>query len=196
MRENLITISRKHRAFCSCSFSQFCLTLWDPHGLQHTRLPCPSPSPRACSNSCQLGRWCYPTISLPVISFSSCLRSFPSSGSFPMSQFFISGGESIGASASVLPVTTQNWFPLGMTDLIPLQSNGISRFFSSTTVQKHLFFDMQISLWFNSHPFMTTGKTIALTIQIFVGKVMSLLSNMLSMFVISFLPRDKRLLIS
>ena len=175
MRENLITISRKHKGFCSCSFSQFCLTLWDPHGLQHTRLSCPSPSPRACSNSCQLGRWCYPTISLPVISFSSCLRSFPSSGSFPMSQFFISCGESIGASASVLPVTTQDWFPLGMTDLIPLQSNGISRVFSSTTVQKHLFFDTQISLWFNSHPYMTTGKNIALTIQIFVGKVMSLL---------------------
>ena len=95
-----------------------------PHGLQHARLPCPSPTPRACSNSCLLSRWCHPTISSSVIPFSSCLQSFPVSGSFPVSQFFASGGQSIGipASASVLPMTIQDWFPLGWTSWISLQS--------------------------------------------------------------------------
>ena len=98
-------------------------SLW-PHGWQHARLPCPSPSPGACSNSCALSRWCHPTISYSVIPFSSCLQSFPASGSFPVSQFFESGGQNIGASAlaSVLPINIQGWLPLGLTGLISLQS--------------------------------------------------------------------------
>ena len=98
-------------------------SLW-PHGLQHTRLPCPSPTPRTCSDSCPSNGWCHPTISSSVIPFSSCLQSFPALGSFPISQFFASGGQSIGASASesVFPVNIQDWFPLGLTGLISLQS--------------------------------------------------------------------------
>ena len=101
--------------------AQCCPTL-RPHGLQHARLACPSPTPRACSNSCQLSRWCHPNISSSVIPFSCCLPSFPTSGSFPVSQFFASGGQSIGApaSASVLPMNIQDWFPLGLTGLISL----------------------------------------------------------------------------
>ena len=116
-----------------------------PHGLQHARLPCPSPTLGAYSNSCPSSRWCHPTISSFAISFSSCLQSFPASGSFPVSQFFASGGQSIGASASasVLPMNIQDWFPLEMTGLISLQSKGFSRVFSNTTVQKHQFFDNQ-----------------------------------------------------
>ena len=111
-------------------------SLW-PHGLHHASLPCPSPSPGACSNSCPLNLWCHPTILPSVIPFSSCLHSFPASGSFPMSQFFASGGQSIRASvsASVLPRNIQDWFPLGLTDLISLLSEGLSRVFSNTTVQ-------------------------------------------------------------
>ena len=110
-----------------------------PHGLQHTRPPCPSPTPRVYSNSCPLSRWCHPSISSSVASFSSCLQSFPASGSFPMSRFFLSGGQSIGVSAlaSVLPMNIQDWFPLGWTGGISLQSKGLSRVFSKTTVQKH-----------------------------------------------------------
>ena len=134
------------------SFSVLSDSLW-PHGLQHARLPCPSPPPRARSNSCPLGQWCHPTISSSVIPFSSCLQSFPASGSFTISQFFASGGRSIGASvlASVLPMNIQDSFPLGLTDLISLQSKGLSRDFSNTTIQKHQFFGDQLSLWFNSH---------------------------------------------
>ena len=108
-----------------------------PNGLQHTRLPCPSPG--ACSNSCPLSRWCHPTILSSIILFYSCSRSFQSSGSFHMSWLFSSGGQSIGvsASASVLPMNIQDWFPLGLTGLISLQSKGLSRVFSNTTVQKH-----------------------------------------------------------
>ena len=102
-------------------------SLW-PHGLQHTRLPCPSPTPGACSNSCPSSRWCHPTISFSIIPFSSCLQSLPASGSFPVSQFFVSGGQSIGAS--VLPMDIQDWFPLGQTGLIFLQPKGLSRVFS------------------------------------------------------------------
>ena len=118
------------------------------HGLQHTRLPCPSLSPRGCSNSCPLNWWCYPTISSSVIPFSSCLQSFPASGSFPLSQLFASAGQSIGAtaSASILPVNIQGRFPLGLTGWISLQSKGLS----GITVQKLQFFD-QLSLWSNSH---------------------------------------------
>ena len=119
-----------------------------PHGLQHTRPPYPSPSARACSNSCPLSRWCHPTISSSVIPFSSCLQSFPASGSFPVSQFFASGGQSIGVSAStsVLPMNIQDWSPLEWTGWISLQSKGLSRVFSNTTVQKHQLFGAQLSL--------------------------------------------------
>ena len=120
-------------------------SLW-PHGLQHTRLPCPSRTPGACSSSCPLSWWCHPTISSSVIPFSSCLQSF--TGSFPMSQFLTSGGQSVGvsASASVLPINIQDWFPLGLTCWIFLLSKGLSRVFSNTTVQKHQFFSTQLSL--------------------------------------------------
>ena len=116
------------------------------HGLHHAWLPCPSPTPGACSNSCPLGRWCHPTISTSVIPF-FCLQSFPASGSF-LSQFFASGGQRIevSASTSVLPVNIQDWFPLGLTGWISLKSRWLSRVFSNTTVQKHQFFGSQLSL--------------------------------------------------
>ena len=171
--------------------------LW-PHGPQHTRLTWPSPSLEVCSDSCPLSQWCHSTISSSVSFFSSCPQSFPASGSFAMNWRLASGGQNIGASASVsvLPMNIQGWFPLGLTGLISLQSKGLSRVFSNTTAQKHpswcsAFFMVQLS-----HPYMTTGKTIALTSWIFVDKVMSLLFNMLSRFVTVFLPRSKRLLIS
>ena len=124
-----------------------------PHGVQHARLPCPLPTPRACSNSCASNWWYHPTISSSIIPVSSCLQSFPASGSFPMSQFFASGSQSIGVStsASVLPMNIQDWFPLALTSWISLQSKGFSRVFSNTTVQKHQFFSAQLSLWSNSH---------------------------------------------
>ena len=117
------------------------------HVLQHARPPCPSPTPRVYSNSCPSHRWCHPTISPSVIPFSH-LQSFPASGSFPVSQFFTSDGQSIGvsASASVLPMNIQDWFPLGWTGWISLQSKGLSRVFSNTTLQKHQFFGAQLSL--------------------------------------------------
>ena len=125
-----------------------CVSLW-PHGLQDARFPCPSPTPEVYSNSCPLSRWCHPTTHpSSVVPFSSCLQSFPASGSFPMSQFFASGLQSIraSASASALPMNIQDWFPLGLTGLISLQSKGLSRVFSNTTVQKHQFFGAQLSL--------------------------------------------------
>ena len=124
-----------------------------PRGLQHARLPCPSPTPGACSNSCPLIWWCHPTISSFAVPFSSCPQSFPASGSFPMSQFFTSGGQSIGgaASATVLPINIQDWFPIGWTGWISLQSKGLSRVFSNTTAQKHQFFGAQPSSQSNSH---------------------------------------------
>ena len=119
-----------------------------PHEPQHARPPCLSPTPRVYLNSCPLSLWCHPTISSSVVPFSSCLQSFPASGSFQMSQFFTTGGQSIGvsASASVLPMNTQVWFPLGWTGWISLQSKGLSRVLSNTTVQKHQFFGAQLSL--------------------------------------------------
>ena len=119
-----------------------------PHEPQHTRPPCPSPTPRVHPNSCPLSGWCHPTISSSVVPFSSCPQSFPASGSFQMSQPFTTGGQSIGvsASASVLPMNTQDWSPLGWTGLISLQSKGLSRVFSNTTVQNHQFFGTQLSL--------------------------------------------------
>ena len=122
-------------------------SLW-PHKLQHARPPRPSPTPGVHPNPCPSSRWCYPTISSSVLLFSSCPQSFPASGSFPMSQPFASGGQSIGVSAStsVLPMNTQDWFPLGWTGWISLQSKGLSGVFSDTTVQKHQFFSPQLSL--------------------------------------------------
>ena len=119
-----------------------------PHGLQHTRPPCASPTPRIYSHSCPSHWWCHPTVSSSVVPFSSHLQSFPASGSFQMSQLFVTGGQSIGvsASASVLPVNNQDWFPLGWTGWISLQSKGLLRVFSNTTVQKHQFFSTQLSL--------------------------------------------------
>ena len=138
----------------SVQFSRSVLfdSLW-PHGLQNARPPCPSPTPGVHSNSRPLSRWCHPTISSIVILFSSCLQSFSASGSFQMNQFFASGGQSIrvSASASVLPINIQDWFPLGWTGWISLQSKGLSRVFSNTTVQKLHFFSIQPSLWTNSH---------------------------------------------
>jgi len=113
-----------------------------PHGPQHARSPCPSPAPRVYPNSCPSSQWCHPTISSSVIPFSSCIQSCPASGSFPVSQIFASGGQGIGVSAStsVLPINIQDWFPLGWTSWISLQSKGLSRVFSNATVQKHQFF--------------------------------------------------------
>ena len=149
--------------------------LWS-HESQHTRPPCPSPTPRVHLNSCSLSLWCHPAISSSVVPVSSCPQSLPASGSFPMSQLFTWRGQSIrvSASASVFPMNTQDWSPLGWTGWISLQSKGLSRVFFSTTAQKHQFFDSQPSLWSNSHiPYMTTGKAIVLIIQTFAGKVMS-----------------------
>ena len=145
-----------------------------PHGWQHTRPPCPSPTFRACSNSCPSSRWCHPTISSSVVPLSSCLQSFPIK-SFPMSQFFVSGLQSTGVSASVLPMNIQDWFPLGLAGLTSLQFKGLSRVFSNhssmaSVLQHSVFFIVQLS-----QPYMTTGKTIALTRWTFVGKEMSLL---------------------
>ena len=123
------------------------------HGLQHTRLPYSSSTLGACSNPCPLGWWCHPIISSSVVPFSSCPQSLPALGAFPMSQLFTSGGQSIGASASssVLPMNTHDWSPLGWTGWISLQSKGLSRVFSNTTVQKHQFFGAQLSSQSNSH---------------------------------------------
>ena len=147
---------KNHLFFCSgnvfarssVQFSHSVVSNSLPHGLQHTRLPCPSPTPRVCSNSCPLSQWCHTNNSSSVIPFSSHLQSFQASGSFPTCQFFASGGQSIGvsASASILPLNIQNWFPLGWTDWISLQSKGLSRVFSNTIVQKHQFFSAQLSL--------------------------------------------------
>ena len=125
-----------------------------PHGLQHTRPPCPSPTPGIYPNSSALSWWCHSTISSSVIPFSSCLQSFPASGSFKMSQLFTSGGKNIGVSAStlVLPMNIQDWFPLGWTGWISLQSKGLSRVFSNTTVHKHQFFGAQVSLKYLKRP--------------------------------------------
>ena len=139
----------KEPQYSSVQFSHSVVSdsLW-PHGLQHTRSPCPSPTPRVYPKSCPLSWWCHLTISSCVIPFSSCPQSFPESGSFQMSQFFASGGQIIGVSAStsILSMNTQDWFPLGQTGWISLPSKGLSRVFSNTTVQKHQFFGAQLSL--------------------------------------------------
>ena len=145
-----------------------------PHGLQHARLPCVSPTPGTYSNSYPSGQWCHPTISFSVFSFSR-LQSFPTSGSFPMSQFFTSGNQSIGVSAlvSILPMNIQDWFPLEWTGWISLQSKGLPRVFSNTTVQASILWYSAFFIVQPSHPYKTTGKTIALTRWTFVGKIMS-----------------------
>ena len=137
-------------SYC-CSVAQSCPTL-RPHGLQHARPPCSSATPGVYSNSCPLNWWCHPTISCSVIPFSSCPQSFPASGSFPRNQFFASGGQIVGpsASGSVLPMNIQGSFPLGLTSLIFLLSKRLSKVFSNTTVQKHQFFGAQLSLQSNS----------------------------------------------
>ena len=148
-----------------------------------------------CQNLCPLRQWWHPTTSSSAAHFSSCPQSFPTSGSFPISWLFTSGGQSTRASTSVLPMNIQGLFPLGLTGLISLLSKGLSRLFS--TVWKHQVFCAQTSLWSNSHIHnVTTGKTVTSTICTFVGKVMSLLFNVLTRFVIALLPRSKHLLIS
>ena len=150
--ENSAKVSLKTENRVAMSSIQFsCSVVSDsfwPHGLKYARPPCPSPIPRAYSNSFPSSQWCHPAILFSVIAFSSCLQSFPASKSFLMSQIFTSGGQSIGASVSayVLPVNIQDWFPLGLTGLVSLQSKGLSRVFSNTTVQKHQFFGAQLSL--------------------------------------------------
>ena len=143
------------RLFSSVQFSSVAEScpILQSHESKHTRPPCPSPTPRAYPNSCPLNRWCHPTISSSVVPFDSCPQSLPASGSFPMSRHFTWGGQSIGvsASASVLPVNTQDWSPLGWTGWISLQSKGLSRVFSNTIVQKHQFFAAQLSSPSNSH---------------------------------------------
>ena len=169
-----------------------------PHESQHVRPPCPSPAPSVHKNPCQSSWWCHSTISSSVVPFSSCPQSFPESGIFQMSQLFASGGQSIGVSAStsVLPVNTQDWSPLGWIAWISLQSKELSRVFSNTTVQKNQIFSTQLFLIVQlSHPYMTTGKTRALTRRTFVAKVMCLLLTILSRLVITFLPRSQHLLI-
>ena len=178
----------KQQLTCSVQFSRsFMSSSLQPHGLQHTRLPCPSPNPGACSNSWSSSRWCHPTITSSVVPF-SCLQSFPPSGSFPRSQFFPSGGQSFGvsASASVLPMNIQDWFslewlvgsPCSRRDLKSLLQHHSSK---ASILQHSAFFIAQLS-----HPHMTTGKTIDLTKWTFVSKVMSLLFNMLPRLVIVF----------
>ena len=164
-----------------------------PHELHHARPPCPSATPGVHSNSRPSSWWCHPAISSSVVPFSSCPQSLPASGSFPMSQIFAWGGQSTGvsASASVLPMNTQDWSPLGWTGWIPLKSLLQHHSSKASILQRPAFFTVQLS-----HPYMTTGKTIALTRWTFVGKVMSLLFSMLSRLVVTFLPRSKCLLIS
>ena len=151
-RFNLWATREAHHCCYYCSVAQSCPTLW-PHGVQQASLPCPSLSPGVCSNSCLSSHWWHPTISSSVALFSSCLQYFPASGSFPKSWLFTSGGQSIGdsASASILPINIQDWFPLGWTGLISLQFKGLSGVFSNITVQKHQFFSAQPSSWSNSH---------------------------------------------
>ena len=165
--------------FISFSHSVVSDSLW-PHGLQHARPPCPSPTPEVYSNSCPLSWWCHPAISSSVVTFSSHPQSFSASGSFRFS-----------ASTSVLPMDIQDWFPLGLTGLISLLSKGLKSLLlhhslKASILRRSAFFTVQLS-----HPYITTGKTIALTRRTFVGKAMSLLFSMLSRLVITFLPRSK-----
>ena len=167
------------------------------HGLQHARPPCPSSTPGVYTNSCPWSQWCHPTISSSVVPVSSCLQSFPASGSFPVNQFFTSGGQSIGVSAlaSLLPMNIQDWFPLGWTGWISLQSKGLSRVFFNTTVQ---FSSSVLSVLYS--PTLTSihdyWKNHSFDQVDLNWQVTSLLFNLLSRLVIGFLPRSKCLLIS
>ena len=187
-----------HVSSVQFSYSVLSNSLW-PHGLQHARPPCPSPTPRVYSNSCPLTWWWYPTISSSVVPFTSCLQSFPASGSFQMSHFFAWGHQSIGdsASTSVLPVNIQDWSPLGWTGWISLQSvkGTLKSLFQHHSSKASILWHSAFFIVQLSHPYMTTGETIALTRWTFVGKIMSLLSNMLPRLVLTFLPRSKRVLI-
>ena len=178
------------------SVTQSCPTLW-PHGLQNARLSCPSPTPGAYSNSCPLSRWCHPTISPSVVPFSSHLQSFPASGSFPMSQFFASGGQILE-----FQLQHQSFQWIFRTDFLRMDCLDLAVQGTLKSLLQHHSSTVSI-LWCSaffilqlSHPYMTTGKTIALTRQTFVGKVMSLLFNMLSRLVIAFLPRSTCLIMS
>ena len=168
-----------------------------PHGMQHARLPCPIPIPGTCSNSCASSQWCHPPILSSVIPFSSCLQSFLASGSFPVSQFFVSGGQIIGASASASLLSMKSGlisFRMDWFDLLALQGSLKSLLQHNSSkasiLWRSAFFMVQLS-----YPYVTIGQTIVLTRQTFAGKVMSLLFNMLSRLVIAFLPRCKCLLI-
>ena len=196
----VLIICKYHKALKRLSSVQLLSHIWrlQPYGLQHARPPCPSPTPRVYPNSSPLSRWCHPAISSSVVPFSSCPQSFPVSGSFPMSQFFESGGQSIGvsASASVLPMNIQLIsFRMDWLDLLSVQGTLKSLLQHHSSKASILwcsaFYILQLS-----HPWITTGKTATLTRQTFISKVMSLLFNMLSRLVIAFLPRSKRLLIS
>ena len=180
--------------FSSVQFSRSVVSdSFRPHESQHARPPCPSPTPGVHSDSRPSSQWSHPAISSSVVPFSSCPQSLPASESFPVSQLFTWGGHSIGDSAlaSFLPKKSQGWSPSEWTGWIFLQSKGLSRVFSNITVRKHQFFFMVQFL----HPCLTTGKTIALTIWTLVSKLISLLFNTLSRFVIAFLPRSKHLLL-
>ena len=184
-----MTIRIHNSSQFSCSVMSDSLRL---HASQHARLPYPSPTPGACPDSCPSSSWCHPTISSFVVPFSSCPQSFPVSGSFQMTQLFTSSDQSIGVSAStsVPPMNTQDWSPLGWTGWISLQSQGLSSLLqhrsSKASILWHsAFFTVQLS-----HPYMTTGKTIAMTRRTFVDKVMSLLFNMLSSLVNNFPSKE------
>ena len=194
---------KRQRFLCFCFFVQFssvvqsCPTLCDPMNCSMPGLPVHHQLSEPTQTHVHwVSQWCHPTISSSVVPFSSCPQSFPASGSYPMSQFLASEGQSTGASASVLPRNIQDWFPLGLIGWISLQSKGLSRVFSITKVQKHQFVGAVPFLWSNSHTFMTTGKSVALPIWTFVGRVMPLLFNTLSRFVIALLPRSKCLITS
>ena len=164
-----------------------------PHGLEHARLPCPSPTPWAYSSSCPSSRWCHPTISHPLFP-SPSPSIFPSIRVFSNESVLIRWPQYWSFSFSTLPMNIQGWFPLELIVLISFQSKGLSRVYSSNSVWKYPFFCLHQSLCFNSQPYMTNGKIVALTIQTFVGKVMSLPFNMLSMFAIDILRRNKHVL--
>ena len=185
-----------HLYIYCCSLAKSCLDFLWPHGLQHTRLPCPLLSPRVCSNSCPLRQWCSLTTLSSATLFSFWLQSFPASESFPVSPLFPSCDQSIGvlASASVLPMNIQGWFPLGLTDLISWLVQRDSQ--KSSPAQLEIIRPSAFSTVQLSRLFMTPGRTIALARWTFVGKVMSLLYNRLSRCVIAFFPRSKCLLIS
>ena len=180
----------KNVYFAVNGWTVLCMFTRQPHGLQHARLPCPSPTPGAYSNSCPSSQWCHPTISSSVAPFSPCLQSFSASRSFPMSQFFASGGQSIGASTSSLVLSEYSGlisFRMDWFDLLSVQGTlkSLLQHHSSkaSILWPSAFFMVQLS-----KPYTTTGKTIALTRQTFVDKIMSLLFNMLSRLVITFLP--------